>query len=338
MLLFPNCRRLPSNSTPAAASSLTTTSISSIAASTPLPISDDSDQFESPAESPSQLEQYSLCDASKPPKFLLDDDSEVNIQEGETCVLQEEAAVNEVMNYLGDKEDSHRTVEQSTDTEEDSHPAEDDAVSTTIPSPPLKGLMEKLTRESVDITPLKVQSADKAPENPTPSVQIPTSCSGSYVEPTRLFSPIPMWSELVESKKEKLMKSLTETKLRHSAITVHQKEKQTYFSPTMVKYSTDTGVSSTSATLVEKEYHFSPPTEMHPIDQTSTKSISEFDMTSFVFSPPLTRSAARRMKGKGSDLSATFIDTTSMKKRGKGRYGTFDDNGYMYHDIIGALV
>lgn len=327
-VLIPNCRRLPSNYTPAAASSLTTTAISSVAASTPLPVSDDSDQFESPAESPSQLEQHSLRDSSKPPKFLLDEENEVSNTQGEPCVAQEEAGVHDAMNYLGDKEDSHRTVEQSTDVEEDGLPTEGDAVLTTIPSPPLKGLMEKLTRQSVHITPLKEHPADKAPEKPTPPVQASASSSTLYVEPPPLFSPIPMWSELIESKKEKLMKSLTKTKLRHSAVTVHQKEKQSYFSPTMVKYSTDTaGVSSTSSTLVEKQYHFSPPTEMHPVDQTPTKSTGEFDITSFVFSPPLTRSAARRMKGKGSDTSTSIINTTSVKKRGKGRYAISNNEG-----------
>ena len=298
-----------------------TTSSTSLAASTPLPISDDSDQFESPAESPSQLEEYSLHTASKPPRFQLDED--INNSQGNPPTSEGFTAEQITDNFGDEKEDSHRTVEQSFDDDEHDDVVNNNAVPTSkCSSPPLKGLMEKLTRdtiesrESLQITPLKSQSTDKTFAKPN-KVSNPSS---TLIEPTRLFSPIPMLSELVETKKEKLMKSLDEAKRRHTSVTLHKREPQGYFSPTMVKHSTDSEISTTSSTLHGKQYSFSPPTELH-IHPKSTQSTNEFDDTApFVFSPPLTRSAARRMKDKDADTSMTTGNHASTRKKGQGRY------------------
>lgn len=310
---------------PAAVSSLTTTAVS-IAASTPLPNSDDSDLFESPAESPSQLEENSLHEISKPPKLQLDEDDEISAVQHAPDGSQERFIVEEVMDdFDEEKEDTHRSVEQSVDDLEDKEvPSEATIPTSKAPSPPLKGLMEKLARDSISsmvslrVTPLKPQSSDA---KPSPSVQQQTVSSFSpQVEPTRLFSPIPLLSELVETKKEKLMKSLEEVKKRHTTAIMHHKdyEKQGYFSPTMVKH-TDGEISTTSSTLHGTQYSFSPPTEMK-VDQTTTKShTSDIDAASFVFSPPLTRSAARRMKEKESDKLVPFSEYGSTRKKGRGR-------------------
>ena len=113
------CRQLPSSYMPAAVSSLTTTAVS-IAASTPLPNSDDSDLFESPAESPSQLEENSLHEISKPPKLQLDEDDEISAVQHAPDGSQERFIVEEVMDdFDEEKEDTHRSVEQSVDDLED---------------------------------------------------------------------------------------------------------------------------------------------------------------------------------------------------------------------------
>lgn len=315
---------MPSGFTPATVSSLTT-NVVSLATSTPLPPSDDSDQFESPVESPSQLEGHFFQVESTPPRFQLYGDQDVSMTLDKPSIADSNVPLDQVMdgNIGGEKGDSHRAVDQSFDDQDHGQEFHKSVVTASKPSPPLKGLMEKLTRESITsmeplkVTPLKSKSGDKAIENPMHPVQTSTTPS-SLAEPTRLFSPIPLLSQLVETKREKLKKSLDEVKGRHSSVTLEQKEKQAYFSPTMVKYPTDSGVSA-SSTLLGKQYSFSPPTELHVEQKSSRPSISEFDSTSFVFSPPLTRSAARRMK-KDTDMSMSVSEHTETKKKGKGRY------------------
>ena len=365
---------MPASYTPAAVSSLATTA-TSMAINTPLPMSDDSDEFESPAESPSQLVQY-LHDSSRPPRFVLDEDDEMKVsEEDKPCSSRDQDGRGDDDYFGDDGGDGHRSVDQSLDDdEEDRHretpqvsdvPTKDKVKSarksyvpsfeqssdvptittTTIPTPiptstttatattasttattpvsaqPLKRLMEKLTRDSLQITPLKQQSAGSSGAKATPPVHV----SSPMAEPARLFSPIPLLSELVESKKEKLMKSLEEAKKRHSAsVTAQQPEKQTYFSPTMVKRTADSSESSkVKSTPLGKQYSFSPPTEMHVDQEPTSVTSSEFDsVNTFVFSPPMTRSAARRMREKSEDRPVPLAGQTATRKRGRGRYVT----------------
>ena len=316
-----SCRRLPSSYTPAAASSLTTTAAVSIAASTPLPSSDDSDLFKSPAESPSQLEESSLQDLIKPPRFHLDEgDDVIPVQD---MPYESQEAENQVDEFNDKNEDSHRSVEQSFDDKDGGLSSESTAPVSQSGSQQ-KVLMDSV--KSVMPSPLKVQSPaiptppppihvssmeQAVPAKPTPPVHVVSSSA----EPARLFSPIPLFSELIESKKVKLMKSIDETKKRHTAVI----KERSYFSPTMVKHTTDSGISTTASTLQGTQYSFSPPAEMHDHQVTKSPTIEADNMTPFVFSPPLTRSAARRMKGKDGDMSALVSDSTSTAKKGRGR-------------------
>ena len=299
------CRQLPSSYTPAAVSSLTTTAVS-MAASTPLPISDDSDQFESPAESPSQLKECSVQITAKPPRFQLDEDDEIVPVQRTPYGSQEVHVAEDKPDIVNDKdEDSHRNVEQSLDDDGDNGVPSEAAV------PELQG---KLTRDSVSsmmYSSQKVQSPHELFAKPTPPVHVASPCT----EPARIFSPIPMLSELVESKKVKLMKSLDETKKRHTAAIKDQR----YFSPTMVKRTTGSEISTTTSTLHGTQYSFSPPTEMHDHQLAKSPTSEANNMASFVFSPPLTRSAARRIKEKGGDLSLPVSDSTSTAKKGRGK-------------------
>ena len=316
-------RRLPSSYTPGAASSLTTTA-ASMAASTPLPSSDDSDLFKSPAESPSQLEDSSLQNTTKPLRFELDEGDNIFPVEDMPCESQEVHVGEE--EEKDENEDSHRSVEQSLDDEDGHVPSE--------PTVPLiqSGLQEKLMKDSVcsvATSPLELQSPHKLAAKGTPSMHVvsfsteqavsakptPPVHVTSSVEPVRLFSPIPLLSELVESKKVKLMKSIEETKRRHAAGI----KERSYFSPTMVKHTTDSGISTTASTFQGTQYSFSPPTEVHDHQLAKTPASEANNMASFVFSPPLTRSAARRMKEKESDMSVPVTDATSMSKKGRGR-------------------
>ena len=313
-------RRLPSSCTPGAVSSLTTTAVS-IAASTPLPSSDDSDLFKSPVESPSQLEDTSLQNVTKPPRFQLD--------EGDNMISVEDMPhkSQEVHDGEDDKtEDSHRSVEQSLDDEDGDAPSE-----TTVPLTQ-SGLQEKPAGDSVSSvvpSPLQLQSPHELAAKGTLPIHVISSSAeqvvfakptppmhvSSSAEPARLFSPIPLLSELVESKKVKLMKSIEETKRRHATSIKEQR----YFSPTMVKHTADIGISTTASTLQGTQYSFSPPTEMHDHQVSKTPASEAKHMSSFVFSPPLTRSAARRMKEKSGDVSVPVINSTSAAKKGIGR-------------------
>ena len=296
-----------------------------MAASTPLPSSDDSDLFKSPAESPSQLADSSLQNITMPPKFQLDEgDNMISVED----MPHESQEVDAGEDELNDKtEDSHRSVEQSLDDEDG------DAPSKIIVPLTQSGLQEKPARDSISSvapSPLKLQSphelaaksslpiymvsssAEQAVSaKPTPPVHVSSSA-----EPVRLFSPIPLLSELVESKKVKLLKSIEETKRRHATSI----KEQSYFSPTMVKHTADSGISTTASTVQGTQYSFSPPTEMHDHQVSKTPASEAKHISSFVFSPPLTRSAARRMKEKGGDASVPVIDLTSAAK--KGRYAT----------------
>ena len=314
-----HCRHLPSSYTPGTASSLTTTAVS-VAASTPLPSSDDSDLFKSPAESPSQLEESSVQNVTKPPKFLLDEGDDIipvedmAYESQEVCAGEDENDKNE---------DSHRSVEQSLDEEDGGVPSETPAPLTQ------SGLQEKPTKDSVSSMAPKLQSPHEAAAKGTPPIHVASSSTeqaasakftppvhvSSSAEPARLFSPIPLLSELVESKKVKLLKSIEETKRRHTAGI----KERSYFSPTMVKRTTDSGISTTASTLQGTQYSFSPPTEMYEHHVAKSPGSEAHHMTSFVFSPPLTRSAARRMKEKSGDTPAPVIDSTSTAKKGRGR-------------------
>ena len=226
----------------------------------------------------------------------------------------------EAEDQVGDKnEDSHRSVEQSLDDEdggllsESTVPDSQSGLqeSSVVPSPPKLQSPHKLS--AIPTPPIHVSSSTEqaVSAKPTPPVRVVSSSA----EPARLFSPIPLFSELVESKKVKLMKSIDETKRQHTAVI----KERSYFSPTMVKHTTDSRISTTASTLQGTQYSFSPPVEMHD-HQVAKSPTSEADnMTPFVFSPPLTRSAARRMKEKGSDMSAPVSDSTSTTKKGRGR-------------------
>lgn len=295
-----------------------------MAASTPLPSSDDSDLFKSPAESPSQMEDSSVQNVTKPPKFQLDEgDDTIPVQDMPYESQEMYAGEDE----LNDKnEDSHRSVEQSLDDEDGGVPSE-----TTVQLTQ-SGLQEKPTRDSVSSvvpSPLKVLSPHELAAKCTPPIHVVHSSTkqavsakptppvhvSSSAEPARLFSPIPLLSELVESKKVKLLKSIDETKRRHTAGI----KERSYFSPTMVKHTTDSGISTTASTLKGTQYSFSPPTEMHDYQVAKSPASEANNLASFVFSPPLTRSAARRMREKGDDVSAPVSDSTSTAKKGKGR-------------------
>ena len=191
-----------------------TTTAASMAASTPLPSSDDSDLFKSPAESPSQLGDSSLQNITMPPRFQLDEgDNMISVED----MPHESQEVDAGEDELNDKtEDSHRSVEQSLDDEDG------DAPSKIIVPLTQSGLQEKPARDSISSvapSPLKLQSpheraakgtlpiyvvsssAEQAVSaKPTPPVHVSSSA-----EPVRLFSPIPLLSELVESKKIKLL-------------------------------------------------------------------------------------------------------------------------------------
>jgi hypothetical protein len=294
-----------------------------MAASTPLPSSDDSDLFKSPAESPSQLEDSSLQNMTKPPRFQLDEGDNMIPVEDMPCESQE---VHAGEDELYDKtEDSHRSVEQSLDDEDGGVPSE-----TIIPLTQ-SGLQKKLARDSFGSmapSPLGLQSprelvtpprrvVSSVMEQAVSAKPAPPVHVSSSAEPARLFSPIPLLSELVESKKVKLMKSIEETKRRHATSI----KEQSYFSPTMIKHTADSGISTTASTLQGTQYSFSPPTEMHDHQVSKTPASEAKHLSSFVFSPPLTRSAARRMKEKGDDVhvSVPDIDLTSAAKKEIGR-------------------
>ena len=309
-----SCRHLPTSYTPAALSSLTTTAIS-VAASTPLPGSDDSDQFESPAESPSQLEEHLMQNITKPPKLELDEHDEV-IPVQDTPRESHESCSTEVQ--LDDSnfknEDSHRSVEQSFE----------DKDSCSVPSKPTlsfppSGLQEKLPRDSVSSiihSPLKVQSPHEPTAQPAPPVHVVSS-----TEPARVFSPIPLLSELIESKKVKLMKSIGETKKRHTAAI---KDQSYYFSPTMVKHTINDEMPMVTSTLQGTQYSFSPPTDMYDPKAAKSPTVEADGVAPFVFSPPLTRSAARRLKEKGDNGTSSFVgDPTSVAKKERERYAMF---------------
>ena len=367
---------MPTSYTPAAVSSLATTA-TSMAVNTPLPMSDDSDEFESPAESPSQLAEYSWHGSSTPPRFQLDEDVEMKVSEEKPPEVRDDAGtedghrtVDQSLEEEGDEEreipDGHRTVDQSLEDDGDVEMPElsegppkverkllqESLTSTSVQSgdtppttttgststgitttagtpkthmssqPVMKGLLEKLTRDSIvslNITPLKERSEGSVYAKATP----PIRTSSPSAEPSRFFSPIPMLSELVESKKEKLMKSLEEAKKRHAAsVTLHQPNKQTYFSPTMVKHTTDSGESSkVTPAPIGEHYSFTPPKEVHVEQKSADVTATDFDsVNTFVFSPPMTRSATRRIREKSEERVGPAVDQTTTKKRGRGRY------------------
>ena len=141
---------------------------------------------------------------------------------------------------------------------------------------------------------------------------------------TQLFSPVPYLSDLIQAKKDKLHSSFQQLKQRDMySIKAPQKTispmvNQSSFSASMVpNVDVPTGTS----------YNFSPPTQV-PVDAhtTSVTTPERSESMSYVFSPPLTRSAARqRREGSCSVSRESSVEPTlpvgseAVRRKPRGR-------------------
>lgn len=218
-------------------------------------------------------------------------------------------------------------------------------------STPLQGWMEKLTRDSLTSSvSLRITPVSKPPATHIISSSTASSLFSSPLTPvsmttkpgpSQLFSPVPYLSDLLQAKREKLqtyyeaqkqrgvtalkatMKStqsdsvsLTTPISRDSS---DQKDSVSKFSATMVQ-SASTLASPLATPNTDMQYSFTPPTRV--LSDAHPPVLQESDPISFVFSPPLTRSAARRRHGDSQSREGSVEPTpqTQPKKHRRGRY------------------
>ena len=212
-------------------------------------------------------------------------------------------------------------------------------------SPAMKELMSQLTRKtissevSLQVTPLSgrvsTHFSNKSTSSLSSSVASPpvsTSSTAATKMTGTFFSPIPMLDELIAAKHRKLKRSLDESKkheLARIAVGPHVEQKN-FFSTTMVQQmkTKEATVESATTTLKGSQYSFSPPAEMRVESEpanVSSPPTEETHPASFVFSPPLTRSATRRLRSSGdtsilSNEQQLEKEASGHRKRGKSRY------------------
>ncbi len=142
------------------------------------------------------------------------------------------------------------------------------------------------------------------PQNTTPAVsnsRLFAPVTKAMTPASQFFSPVPYLSDLIQAKKDKLHSSFQQLKQRDldniktPQRTTSPMVNQSSFSASMVP---SVGVATGSL------YNFSPPTQVQVDAHTTNVTPPEdSESMSFVFSPPLTRSAARRKRDDSFSVS-----------------------------------